>query len=209
MGLGNNTGRLTYVNIKKGELAVKVDGEIKLFGNLSGHLTDIAIGDDEYQGKKFKVLLLTINDGDDNFLLKMRLESGYATAFCMAIQNANLAEPITFIPSFKVENDKNKAALFLNQHGKSLKWFYTKADPKDLPGLKKAEFKGQILWDNTEQVEFLVNMLLSVIKPALVHPLMAGNRSAAASPNPPVDHPLADRSNPAAGITEPIDDLPF
>lgn len=210
MGLGNSTGRLTYVNINKGRIAVKVGEEIKFFGELTGNLTDLNIGEDEFpknSGTKFKVLLLIINDGQETFQLKMRLESGYTRAFCSIIENADLSKPITFSPTYKEENGKPKTGMFLNQNGKALKWYYTKADPKGLPQLVKVVFKGKDQWDNEKQQEYFNDLLLHKIKPALNHALFAGGASdlnkgaaGAAAGRRPVD---------ANDITEPIDDLPF
>lgn len=203
---------MTFVNFKEGKLYVKKDGVAQFFSDLTGVLTDLNIVDDEYDNKKFKVLELRVVDGDETFLLKMRLESAYARMFCHQIENCTIGEPIMFCPAMSEENGKKQYKLFLRQDNKAMKHRYTKADPGDLPPLQKVTFKGEEHWDNTAAMTFYTELLIHKVKPSLQqvnsHPLLAGPATDLKGSGVPAG--LSNRSSdPAADITEPIDDLPF
>lgn len=208
MGLGQNAGRSTFVNIKDGKLQVKKDQQIETFGYLSGLMVDLQIRDDEYDGKKYKKLSVSLVDGDERFTLDMKLGSAYWVGFCMTVPNVNLDHPVTLIPSMKTENGKEKRTLFISQGGKALKRFWTKDNPGQLPRLKQIEFKGEQVWDNTDQNNWLVEYLIHQIKPKLPHPVMGGPAS---DLNKSQGQSGLGSSGPmnADNITEPIDDLPF
>lgn len=197
MGLGQNSGTLTFVNISKGRLIIKKDGVVSEYGYLEGHLIGIEIQDAEYQGDKYKRLSLKINDGAQNFLLQMRLDSGYGRAFCCIIPNANLEWPMKINPSFK----DDRGSLFINQNGQALKWYFTKDHPNGLPQMKSFEHRGKVMWDNTDQQEFFVNML-NQLKAKLVPEVMAG-------PPTPIDPAQPDAVPSASDVAQPVDDLPF
>lgn len=201
MGLGQNTGTITFVNISKGRLIIKKDGVVSEFGYVEGHLIGIEIQDAEYQGDKYKRLSLKINDGTQSYILQMRLDSGYGRAFCCAIPNANLSLPIKISPSFK----DDRGGLFLNQNGHALKWFFTKDNPNGLPQMKPVEVRGKTVWDNSDQQEFFVRMI-ERLKTKLVPELLAG-------PAAPTDQPHSDMPPDMAPSTQDIqqvvDDLPF
>lgn len=212
MGLGNNAGKSTFVGIKDGKLQVKKDNEISVFGHLSGLLTDLQIKDDEYDGKKYKKLTLTIMDGDERFLLDMKVGSAYWVGFCMTIPNVDLTKEITLIPSMKVENNKERRTMFISQDGKALKRFWTKDNQGDLPQLTQIEFKGQMEWDNSAQNNWLMEYLTHQIKPRLPHPVMSGGAgpgAPAAGSNSGSSGNSGKAPTDANHITEPIDDLPF
>jgi hypothetical protein len=206
MGLGNNAGSSTFVSIKDGKLHVKKDKEISTFGHLSGYLAGLEIKDDEYEGKKYKKLSLTIVDATDRFIMDIRVGSGYWIGFCMTIPNVDLAKEMALIPNMKNENGKDKRTMFISQDGKALKRFWTKANPGQLPPLEVVTFKNQDHWDSSKQDNFLIEYLTHQIKPNLAHPIFAGGPSDAAA-KPAVDKkPLPANAD---DITEPIDDLPF
>jgi hypothetical protein len=168
MGLSNESGSVTYVNMKAGKLATKQsDGTIKLFESITGYLTAIDIIEDEYNGDKFEKLSLTMEDNEGRYLVRMRLESGYARGFLFAIKNADLSQELTIIPNSKEVNGKPQTTVFLKQGNASLKWVWTKDNPGDLPRLSQVTVKGKTIWDNTEQLEYFKNMLTNDIIPAL------------------------------------------
>jgi hypothetical protein len=81
-------------------------------------------------------------------------------------QNAD-EERVRFAPHMKIENDKKKVTLFLQQGGKALKHAYTKDEPNGLPQMKQIKVKGVMQWDDTEMMEFLENMVNTTILPKL------------------------------------------
>lgn len=211
MGLGQNSGRATFVNIKDGKLQVKKDQQIETYGHLSGLMVGLEIKDDEYQGKKYKKLSIRLIDEDESFVLDVRVGSGYWIGFCMSLPNIDLKYPITLVPSMKTENNKEKRTMFVSQAGKALKWFWTKDNPGQLPGIKKITFKNEDLWDTDEQNNWLIEYITHQIKPNLPHAAIAGPASdlnKGAIPHAgAASHPGGPKT--ADDVTEPIDDLPF
>lgn len=200
MGLGNNSGKIIFVNIKKGKLAIKKDNEAHLFEHLEGMLTDIEIRDEEYQGEKYKKLCLKINDRGEDFLLQMRLDSGYGRAFCKIILNVDLKQPMKISPNFTEKDGKQSGSLFINQNGKALKWYFTKDNPGDLPPMKEITFKGKTVWDNTDQQNYFIHMLLERVRANLI----PASHSIVSGPATEFNH-VPDASE----VITPIDDLPF
>lgn len=200
-GLGNNTGKFTYVNIKKGKLYVKRDNEVLAFDNIEGYLVGLEIRDDEYQGKKYKKLCLDIVYESDRFQLQMKLDSGYGNAFCRISPNIDPTLLLKITPTYQEVDGKGRAGMFINQGNAALKWAWTKENPGNLPQLEQVEFKGELHWDNKKQQEFFTNWLIGPngFRSKLVHEAIAGPA-----------HQFHDEKIPsAADITEPIDDLPF
>lgn len=211
MGLGNTRGNLTFVNISKGVFVVGKKGEQKTFTDLTGQLTAIDVAEDEYQGKKFEVLLLTITDQDGNYRLKLRFESGYARCVLNTLESADLTSAIMFAPKWEQPDaaKPGKGSMFVMQHGKAIKHRYTQKDPGDMPPLISREWKGKIEYDNTEQMRYYRDTVIPAIRESLVPAILAGpasdmNREAATTTGPSYSSPTD-----ANHITEPIDDLPF
>lgn len=213
MGLGNNRGNLTFVNISEGLFYTGKKADGKTFTDLTGIITDLELGTDTYDGKTFEILNITVVDADGNYKLKLRFESGYARCFCNMIENIDLSAQVVLAPKWeKGDGTKpGKGSLFMIQHGKPIKHRYTKAEPGDLPQLEKVSFKGQDMWDNTKQQKYYREMLMERIKPNLQPAILAGpasdinkNGAPAAATSGSVDKPMD-----AAHITEPVDDLPF
>jgi len=171
MGLGNSSASKTYLGIKEGKIAHrKGDNSTDYYDHITGFLTDIYMKED---GKFGRELHIVIRDGQDLYVLQMRLESGYARAFLRVIKNAALAEPVTIIPIYKVTEEGQQAGMIITQNGNALKWYYTRTQPNGLPELEPCKMKdpktGKLVdgWDNTRQMQFLVQMLYSEIRPAL------------------------------------------
>lgn len=181
MGLGTSNSNITYLSITEGRIAkrlktaqqgsvevVNKKGEVRhemQFKDVSGYIKDIKVREHQY-GKEWQVYL---EDGEDTFCLSFPYSSRYANGFLMAIQNLNLNKKIVFSPWMKVVDDKKKTNLYLKHEGdeKSVEWFYSQEDPKGLPQLKQLKVKGVLIWDDTEKMEFLQNMMDTVIVPKL------------------------------------------
>lgn len=140
-----------------------------------GLITDIHFKDHPEYGKFLNV---TIRDNDQEAILQMKFSSGYAMAFLKTLPNADLSSRVIIAPNMKMEGDKKKTSLFITQHGKALKWAFTRENPNGLPELVKAKFKGVVQYDDTDILEFLEKMVNEEIIPKL-------KTIAAAKPNPP------------------------
>lgn len=129
-----------------------------------GRITGIAIQEHKEYGKFWNV---TITDENGDAIIQMNYSSGYSSAFLKTLPNIDLKSDIVFSPSMKIEGDKKKATVFITQHGKPVKWAFTKADPKGLPELQKVKVKGKVTWDDSEICEFLEKMVMTTIVPQL------------------------------------------
>jgi len=156
MGLSNNTGSITYLNMKQGKFARKnANGDIELFDSVSGIIKAAEFKDDEYQGSKFRKLLLTIEDNGTKYLIQVRTDSGYFRGLTNSIANADVSQEVRLIANSKTgDNGKPQTTIFVNQNGKALKWKWSKDNPGELPELEKVKVKGQYVYDNSKQLEF-------------------------------------------------------
>lgn len=156
MGLSNNTGSITYLNMKGGKFAKKnADGNIQLFDAVDGIIVGVEFKDDEYNGTKFRKLLLTLDDNGERFLVQVRTDSGYFRGLTNAVANADVTQNVKLVASSKTgDNGKPQTTIFVSQHGKALKWKWSKDNPGELPALQKVKVKGQDVYDNTKQLEF-------------------------------------------------------
>lgn len=187
MGLEKETKGLTFVNISEGKLYVKPKGgEKEFFAALSGTITGIEFAKDTYEGKEFELVKLKITDGDDTYLLQIRTESGYFRGFVNCLKSGNPTERIKISPSYKDE----KANIFVQQNGQWLKHYFTKDNQGDLPQLKRVRFKGQDVWDGTEQTGYWKKWLLCI---KWEHEFIASST------------PAPDAND----VKDPISDLPF
>ena len=137
------------------------------YDKFTGKLVNIRVTEDGVYGKSW---VFSFKDGDDVYKLQLNYANGYAGTFLKILPNVDLTKDLTITPTSKEENGKIKTSLFVNQGGEALKHFYTKGDPKGLPQWKQIEVKGQKQWDNTEELDFLWNMVKTDILPKLEQP---------------------------------------
>jgi hypothetical protein len=136
----------------------------KFYRGLSGRIVDIATKDGDY-GKSWLVTLQ--DDTGTREILQFQYSSGYANGFLRALPNVDLSKPVTISPKMTIEGDKKKTTIFINQGGQAIKWYYTKDTPHDIPQLQQQKVKGKMVWDDSEQMEFLENMVNTEILPKL------------------------------------------
>lgn len=131
----------------------------EFFKGWKGRITNIATKENDY-GKQW---LVTLTDEDGDAILQMPYSSGYSSAFLKALPNVDMDSDVLLSPKMTMEGDKKKTTLFINQHGKAIKWYYTKDNPNGLPEMKQIKVKGKITWDDSEMMEFLEVMVKDVM----------------------------------------------
>ena len=199
MSLETNTGKATFVNIKEGKLYTKEkEKEPIFFDAISGTITGVGFKKDEYQGKPYEKMELTIMDGEEKYILSMRVDSGYFRGFCNSLKTGKPTERIRIAPSSKNVNDRPQTTCFVSQNNQPLKHAFTLAHPGELPQMEKVQFKGQEFWDGSKQIEFWKNWLSSI---KWEHPLFASEKY-----TPPIETKTYE---PITSDNEPADDLPF
>jgi hypothetical protein len=133
---------------------------------LDGVLTDIFVKENDFG--KFWVVVLSDVTSKLRQQLQFGYSSGYAVGFLKALPNVDVEHPLTIIPYAKKDGDKLKTTVFLKQFNTTLKWFYTKEHPNELPALKKIRVKGKNLWDDSKTMEFLEKMVRQDITPKIL-----------------------------------------
>jgi hypothetical protein len=151
----------------------------EIYDGVSGIITDIKTHDHPSFGRFWNV---SIQDGEEKYILQMNYSGGYASAFLKTLPNVDLTKRVRFSPSMKIEGDKKKVTLFLNQDGKALKHFYTKENPNGLPQMVQIKVKGKLQWDDSDLMSFLERMVVNDIFPKLSktatpEPAMAGEET--------------------------------
>lgn len=179
MGLENNNYAI-YLSIGEGKITRRVQSPTKdskqrttkqgkvineeIYDAISGNLTDIKVTTHKDFGKFWNIFL---QDGDQTYCLQMNYSGGYSSGFLKALPNVDLKARVRLIPSMKMEGTKKKVALFISQHGHSLKHYYSKDHPNGLPQMEQKKVKGQIVWDDSDMMEFLEKMVNEDIIPKL------------------------------------------
>jgi hypothetical protein len=125
------------------------------YDSIEGNILDIKTHEGNY-GKTWRV---SINDGQQDYILELNYSGGYAVAFLKILPNIDLSRPVQITPRLTIENDKKKATVFVNQGEGALKHYYTKDNPNGLPDLKQMKVKGKITWDDSERMEFFENYI--------------------------------------------------
>ena len=136
----------------------------KFYDSFTGKLIDVKIADGTY-GKTWNFYF---HDSGEVYILQLSYNSSFANAFLKMLPNVDLAREMRVSPSSKEEGGKLKTSLFINQNGVALKHYYTKDHPNGLPIWTQIVVKGEKVWDSTDQLKFLEDMVMSSIVPKLV-----------------------------------------
>lgn len=129
-----------------------------------GLITAIEVREHKEFGKFWNI---TLTDSDGEAILQMNYSSGYSNAFLKTLPNIDLTSEVIITPNLRVEGDKKKTTVFVTQHGKALKHFYTKDNPNGIPQLAQVKLKGKMTWDDSDIMEFLEKMVNTEIIPKL------------------------------------------
>lgn len=215
MGLEQNSNKI-YLSVADGKIIQRVqegsegaisratkEGKIVYelkHSAISGIISNIAVVEKEFAGKKLKQWNIDIEDVGLTYQLQLQYSSGYSTSFLKALLNPVLdfGAPIRIAPWMKVVNDKKKTSIYIQQHGEDVPWFFTRENPNGLPEMKQIKVKGDMVWDDFDMMQFLEANVKAKISPQL----SKGKTNISASNNVPGYVP--DYAN----APEP-DDMPF
>jgi len=207
MALGENTGGHIFLNIKEGKISYKdkATGEKKTCGFVEGLITDVKFEIKEWEGKKYEQVSVTIVDGAEKYILQMKTNSGYFRAFCNCLKSGDVTKRTKFTPTYSEDGASKNSGMFVNQQGveKSLPWYSTKKDPKDVPPLKPVTFNGETKWDGTEQLKYWRDWLNSI---KWTSDFEAGSMSQPSVSTTTATH-NPDQSGPV--VSDDLEDLPF
>ena len=156
-GLSNEQQSLIYLNLKKGKIVTKENDKIVEYASITGIITEMQLTDDEYNGKRYEKAKVFITADNKDYCLQMRTESGYFRGLCNSLKSGKPTEWVTLAPNSKTVNEQAITTIFVKQNEKWLKHFHTIENIGDLPELVKVEFKGNVHYDNTEQISYWKN----------------------------------------------------
>jgi len=156
--------------LEKGPNAGKTVQE-KYYDSFVGKLVDIKTNDGPY-GKQWD---FAFKDNADVYHLNLPYSNSFAKNFLKILPNVDLTKEMKVSPSTKEVDGKMKSSLFVNQDGIAIKHAYTKENPNGLPPMVQVKVKGELVWDDTDMLEFLKQMVFKNIVPRLEG---AGSQSA-------------------------------
>ena len=179
MGLQNNE-RGNFISIFNGKITQRVPegtagsvtrtnkiGKIvteRYFDSFTGKLIGINPMDGTY-GKQW---YFSFKDKGEVYILTMGYDSSIALAFLAMLPNVDLSKEIKVSASVTQNNKGGEnTSIFINQDGKAIKHAYTKENPNGLPPWKAVTINGNTLWDKSEPLAFLENMVNTIIIPKL------------------------------------------
>ena len=189
MGLNKNEGRKIFLNISDGKIVrthqnpvegvtltrTNKNGKVvheEKFSSITGLITDIKSKETPFG----MVWEITMQDGDEEFILSWNYSSRYTNHFFRALPNVDLTLPLTLNPwAMKDKTDPSKTAIGLSIYqgvaGQDKKqkaeFAYTKEQPGDMPELEQHKVKGKIQWDDSAQLEFFETQVRGKYIPAI------------------------------------------
>lgn len=246
MGFNQSNGsNITYCQVADGKIVVRVKentpGSVTrvtktgktvhelIYGSVEGRIFDIK---KKHTTEPYDITSWNIFLRDDDgatICLSMNYSSRYANSFFRALPNVDFDLPVTINPWMKEIEGKKKTAIYLNQMGNKVEWYFTRENPRDLPDMQQITVRGQLQWDDTEMNQYFEQMVEDTILPAIkasTVPLPAeSGRAAVAGAAGPDEHSAApsapapassvhqtDHTCPQpeyAGNDEAEDDIPF
>jgi len=135
----------------------------KFYDSFTGKLEKIEVKDGNY-GKTWN---FGFRDREDLYTLQLSYSNSFSTAILKQLPNVDLTQEMKVTPMVKEVDGKTKSSLFINQNGVALKHAYTRDNPNGMPDMEQVTVKGELVWDDTKRMEFLHNMVDTVILPKL------------------------------------------
>lgn len=167
-GLKENSGNVTFVGITKGNLAVRQqDGTVKAYRSLGGIVKKVtfAMNTPRNGGNPFETANFLIDNNGEAYVLSLFVDSRYFLSLCNFLKNADLSREVEISPSEKTnEEGKKIQTCFVKQDDKNLRAAYTKDNLGDMPQLEVRQENGKTVYDNSAQIQFWKQWLLSVLK---------------------------------------------
>jgi hypothetical protein len=131
------------------------------YDKLSGRLSNIEFRDGDY-GREIH---FTLKDELDIFRLQLPYSSKVAKSIIMRLLKCDLSANLEIHTGW--DKEKESTFSYITQNGEVVKSAYTKEEPNGLPPMEQKKMKGKEVWDDSEQLEFLGEMIKKEIMPKL------------------------------------------
>lgn len=169
-----------------------------VYDYIDGFIEKAEITEKDFGGRSYSYMEITLNDGDEAWVISLPTESRYAKDVMMKWPNVDFAQAIKFRPYRFEDGDKVISGFTILQDETKVDRHYTKDDPKDLPSAKK---KKNGKWDFDDQNFFLENKFKE---------LSSNVKLDLSEPEPSIkEQVLAKNAEKAAATADEEDDLPF
>jgi len=202
----DNSGSGKFANFKDGKIVTKIDGQKKEFTTMTGHIVDMDISDEEYQGRKYRKVTLFISDKGTVCQLGFDLGSGYGWGFFQLCGNIDVKKPVSISGGTKEipnSNGKSYGSMFIKQDGKYLQHLMKNGTDaaKKIPAVDLVKIGKQDVKDYSKRHEYMEKVLAAFFKKVQKQfPGGAGAEERAKAKSKEAN---------AETMTEPIGDLPF
>ncbi len=171
----------------------------KYYDSFTGKLVGIKTQDGAY-GKNW---VFSFKDNEEVYNLQLGYSNNYAVSIIKMLPNIDLTQEMKVSPKSEEKDGKTQTSLFINQNGVAIKHAFTKDKPNGIPQWEQITVKGVPTWDNTKQMLFLENMVMTQIVPKLEGvPQQVSN-----TPHEPTADEQYDNFNAPAGDINPDDVL--
>ena len=130
---------------------------------VEGHITDVQHVSDEWDGKKYDNILITLQDADERYFVKLSLYGRMASTFFHTMESIDFSDRVRLVAT---RND-NRNGMIVIQNNQPLKWNYTKDNPGNRPDKVKVMVQGNETWDSTAQVRWFWRKLQNEVMPKI------------------------------------------
>ena len=143
---------------------------VKQHNGISGKITGLLKKTHDHQGQVFTSLNITVDDGENKFVVSLPYDSGLTRTFFQSMENIDYNKDVVLTASkSKNEEGKEITNLFISQDKKNVERKYTKKWQEANPGVpsspqwKKMMYKGKEVWDNTDEVLFFEAIMAKIV----------------------------------------------
>jgi hypothetical protein len=138
------------------------------FSKLSGILNNVKLKEDDTYGNQYEIYL---QDADENYVLQVPQSGRLASSFLSRLPNIDRTGYVEINTWATEEDGKTKQFLTVRQQDKVVQPYFSKDNPNGLPPLEQKKVKGQLVWDDSEQIEFYKELVKKTFNgPAPVKP---------------------------------------
>lgn len=166
--LGENETSMVYLSLVNGRFAQRVKPDVekaekrtlkngrvvyeRYYNHAAGVITNLELRSNEYEGKTFESMLITLDDevqiqlsgGIDNYQNKDIVNT-------LLSPGCDITKKMVFIAK---RDDEGYSRVFILQDTKGIKRYSNKENPRDVPRPVEREKLGKKVWDWTEQDEW-------------------------------------------------------
>jgi uncharacterized protein (UPF0333 family) len=162
-----------YLKIKDGNLYYTTDkNHENPYDEVEGNIVNLVFKTETWEKQEIEKLQVYLHDGEGYDVLTFPVDSSWFSTFVSFAKNADLSKPVTLHVMEKAEKDKSgkdvkRRTLLVSQDGTYMKSYYNREHPNGLPTFKQVKISGRLVWEKSEFLDFLKNVVENELKPQL------------------------------------------